>query len=278
MLFKKIKEFMRYFILIFLTALCVFSFYILIINATRANADIQKGFSLLPGKSFVKNLNNVLNNDNLPVIKSIINSLLIASASSVLTVYFSSLTAYAIHAYNFRFKQQIFMFILLIMMVPSQVSALGFVRWMGQLGFTDSFIPLILPGIAAPTTFFFMKQYMDSNLSLEIINAARVDGAKEFYTFNKVVIPIMKPAIAVQIIFAFIGSWNNYFIPSLILKKDAKKTLPILIAQLRSADYLKFDMGQVYMLMFIAIIPVSIAYLIFSKNIIGGIAEGSVKG
>lgn len=163
-------------------------------------------------------------------------------------------------------------------MVPGQVSALGFIRWVDTLGLMNSSVPLIVPSIAAPVVFFFMKQYMDSNLPMEIVEAARADGSKEFYTFNKIILPIMKPAIAVQAIFGFVGNWNNYLIPSLILKTDSKKTLPILIAQLRSADFLKFDMGQVYMLIFMAIIPVCIVYIILSKNIIGGLAVGSVKG
>ncbi len=274
----KVKKVFCYFVLIFLAVASLFPFYVLIVNATRAHADIQKGFSMIPAKAFFFNMKNVLGNENLPVLSGIKNSLIIATFSAGFCVYFSSLTAYAIHAYNFKYKQQIFMFILLIMMVPGQVSALGFIRWVAKLGLTDSYVPLIMPAIAAPAVFFFMKQFMDSNLPIEIIEAARVDGSKEFYTFNKIICPIMKPAIAAQLIFSFVGNWNNYLIPSLILKSDSKKTLPILIAQLRSADFLKFDMGQVYMLIFLAIIPVCIVYIALSKHIVGGLAAGSVKG
>ena len=142
----------------------------------------------------------------------------------------------------------------------------------------QSFIPLILPSIAAPTVFFFMKQYLDASLPMEIVEAARIDGAGEFYTFNKIVLPIMKPALAVQAIFSFVASWNNYFIPALVLDSADKKTLPILIAQLRSADFLKFDMGKVYMMVAIAILPVIIVYLLLSKFIVRGVALGGVKG
>lgn len=267
-----------YVVLILLTIICLFPFYILVINATRAHADIQKGFSMLPGSAFLFNLKNVLNNENLPVLLGTRNSLFIAGCGAVLSTYFSTLTAYAIHAYEFRWKKQIFIFILLIMMVPGQVSALGFIRWMDTLHLMNNFIPLIVPSIAAPAVFFFMKQYMDSNLPMEIVEAARVDGAKEFYTFNKIIIHMMKPAIAVQMIFSFVGNWNNYMIPSLILKEDEMKTLPILIAQLRTADFLKFDMGQVYMLIFMAIVPVCLVYMALSRYIVGGLAVGSIKG
>ena len=164
------------------------------------------------------------------------------------------------------------------MMVPTQVSALGFVKQMSDWGLTNSFIPLIVPSIAAPATFFFMKQYMDSALPLEIVEAARIDGAGEFRTFNELVTPILKPAIAVQAIFTFVSSWNNYFIPALILDAKDKRTLPIVIGIIRSADYAKFDMGAVYMAIGISIIPVAVVYLILSKFIIRGIALGAVKG
>jgi multiple sugar transport system permease protein len=219
-----------------------------------------------------------MQNQNLPVLRGILNSFIIAACSAVLTSYFSSLTAYAIHAYSFRGKQAVFTFILMIMMVPTQVSALGFVKLMRSMNFTNTYIPLIIPTIAAPIVFFYMKQYMESALPIEIVEAARIDGAHEFGAFNKIVLPIMKPAIAVQMIFALTSSWNNYFIPSLILDKKDMKTLPILIAQLRSADFLKFDLGQVYMMIAISIFPVVIVYLFLSKSIVQGIALGSVKG
>ena len=113
---------------------------------------------------------------------------------------------------------------------------------------------------------------------MSLIEAARIDGSGEFHTFNSIVLPLMKPAIAVQAIFTFVSNWNNYFTPALILHADKKKTLPILIAQLRAADWLKFDMGQVYVMITFSILPVIIVYLILSKHIVQGVALGSVKG
>lgn len=273
-----IRRVICYIVLIFFTILCLFSFYILIINSTRNHVDIQKGFSLFPGKAFVRNFKNLMNDTNLPVLRGIINSLIVAASSSLLTTYFSSLTAYAIHAYDFRGKKAIFTFILMIMMIPTQVSALGFVQMIRKMDLMNTYWPLIIPGIAAPIVFFFMKQYMESALPLEIVEAGRIDGAHEFRAFNKIVMPIMKPAIAVQLIFSFTTSWNNYFIPSLIVNKKDMKTLPILIAQLRSADFLKFDMGKVYMMIAISIFPVVVIYLLLSRYIVQGVALGSVKG
>ena len=261
-----------------LSFLCLFFFYILIDNATHNNFDIQKGFQLLPGGSFLTNLKNTMNDANVPVLSGLRNSLIVAGCSAALSCYFSALTAYAIYAYDFKFKNAAFTIILLIMTMPTQVSALGFLQLITKMGLKNSFIPLIIPSIAAPAVFFFMKQYLDASLPMEIVEAARIDGAGEFYTFNHIVLPIMKPALAVQAIFSFVSSWNNYFIPALVLDTADKKTLPILIAQLRSADFLKFDMGKVYMLVAIAILPVIIVYLLLSKFIVRGVALGGVKG
>ncbi len=267
-----------YLILIFLSVLCLFFFYLMVINSTRSNAQLARGFSLIPEGNFLKNLVNAWNDSSINIPRGMLNSLLIALSTAVLTTYFSALTAYGIHVYDFKGKKLAFTFIMAVMMIPPQVSALGFVQMMNKMNLTNNYIPLIIPGIAAPVVFFYMKQYMESVLPLEIIDAARVDGSNEFYTFNTIVLPIMKPAIAVQMIFSFVSSWNNYFIPALLLDEAELKTVPIMIAQLRSADYSKFDMGKVYMFILLSILPVIITYIFLSKSIIRGVTAGSVKG
>lgn len=266
-----------YVVLTIISFFCLFWFYILFINATRSHGELQTGFRLLPSDQLLVNWKNLVEG-TIPVWSGLINSLIVSTLSAALCVYFSTMTAYAIHAYDFKLKQPIYAFILMIMMIPTQVTALGFVKLVSNLKLEDSFIPLIIPSIAAPVTFFYMKQYMDSTLPLSLIEAARIDGSGEFKTFNNIVLPLMKPAIAVQAIFTFVTSWNNYFTPALILHEEKKKTLPILIAQLRSADWLKFDMGQVYVMIAFSIFPIIIVYLILSKHIVAGVALGSVKG
>ena len=266
-----------YIVLGIISFFCLFWFYVLFINATRSKGELQSGFTALPGTHLLENWTNLVNG-TLPVWSGLINSLVVATCSAALCVYFSTMTAYAIHAYEFKAKRFIYPFILMVMMIPTQVTALGFVQLVSKMQLENSFIPLIVPTIAAPVTFFYMKQYMESALPLSLIEAARIDGSGEFRTFNSIVLPLMKPAIAVQAIFTFVSSWNNYFTPALILHDDKKKTLPILIAQLRAADWLKFDMGQVYTMIAFSIFPVVIVYLILSKHIVQGVALGSVKG
>lgn len=266
-----------YIVLVLISILCLFWFYVLFINATRSHSDLTTGFRPFPSDNAIANWNNMLNS-TLPVVRGMINSFIVAGCSAVVSTYFSTMTAYAIHAYDFKLKKFMFTFILMVMTIPTQVTALGFIDLVDNMGLDDSYIPLIIPSIAAPATFFYMKQYMESALPLSLIEAARIDGSGEFRTFNSIVLPLMKPAIAVQAIFTFVSSWNNYFTPALILHDREMKTLPILIAELRSADFLKFDMGQVYMMIAFSIFPVILVYLILSKHIVQGVAMGSVKG
>ena len=271
------RKTIAYIVLILITFFCLIWFYILFINATRSNGELTRGFSPLPSHFLVTNWLNLISG-TLPVVKGMINSVIVSTCSAVLSVYFSTITAYAIHAYDFKGKKFMATFILAVMMIPTQVTALGFLQLINKLHMDDTFIPLIVPAIAAPVTYFYMKQYMESTLPLAIIEAARIDGSGEFRAFNSIVLPMMKPAIAVQAIFTFVSSWNNYFTPALVLHTDTKKTLPILIAQLRSADFLKFDMGQVYVMIAFSIFPVIVVYLLLSKFIVGGVALGGVKG
>lgn len=264
-------------VLILLSFMCLFFFYVLIINATRSHAELQKGFSALPGKYFFTNLKNVANDGSFPMFRGILNSLIVSGCSAALCTYFSALTAYGLYAYDFKGKKVAFTFIMAILVMPTQVTAMGFLKLVTNMGMYDSLLPLIIPSIASPAVFYFMYSYLQSSLPISLVEAARIDGSGEFKTFNHIVLPIMKPAIAVQAIFTFVGSWNNYFVPALIIQSKNKMTVPILIATLRGADYMNFDMGKIYMMITVAIVPIIIVYLLLSKYIIAGVTLGGVK-
>ena len=264
-------------VLILLSFMCLFFFYVLIINATRSHAELQKGFSALPGKYFFTNLKNVANDGSFPMFRGILNSLIVSGCSAALCTYFSALTAYGLYAYDFKGKKIAFTFIMAILVMPTQVTAMGFLKLVTIMGMYDSLLPLIIPTIASPAVFYFMYSYLQSSLPISLVEAARIDGSGEFKTFNHIVLPIMKPAIAVQAIFTFVGSWNNYFVPALIIQSKNKMTVPILIATLRGADYMNFDMGKIYMMITVAIVPIIIVYLLLSKYIIAGVTLGGVK-
>ena len=267
-----------YAVIIFLCFLCLFFFVMLFVNSSRTNNQLQRGFTLIPGGHFFYNMKNAFTDSSIQIPRGMINSFIVAAGAAVCTTYFSALTAYGLYVYNFRLRKIAYTFIIAVMMIPTQVSAVGFVQLAYKYGLNNKLWVLIVPSIAAPAVFFYMYQYLKATLPLDIVEASRIDGSSEFATFNRIVLPIMKPAMAVQMIFSFVAAWNNYFLPALLLTKAEKKTVPIMIAQLRSADYSKFDMGKVYMLILLAILPVIVVYVFLSKSIIKGVTSGSVKG
>ena len=267
---------------VILTIICLLPIYILIINATRSSTDIAGGFTLVPGSNFMKNLDNMFHKEPAKTafkpFYGYRNSLIITACSTFLTVFFSAMTAYGIHVYDFKLKEVSYTVILMVMMVPVQVTSAGFIQFMIQMKLHNTYWPLILPAIAAPGVVFFMRSYMKSSFPLDIVEAARIDGSSEFRTFLTIAIPMMKPAIAVQAIFAFVASWNNYYTPSMILLDGDKhkQTLPMMIQAIQSSDKF-YDYGVTYTCIAFSIIPIIIAYIALSRFIIAGVALGGVK-
>ena len=267
---------------IILTIICLLPIYILIINATRNTRDIANSISFIPGTNLGKNIDTLFKDVNYKTVYNVAigykNSFLITGISTFLTVFFSAMTAYGIHVYDFKLKEVSYTVILLVMMVPMQVTSAGFVAFMLKLHLTDTYWPLIIPAIAAPAVVYFMRSYMKSSFPLEIVEAARIDGCSEFRTFVSIAIPMMKPAIAVQAIFAFIASWNNFYTPNMILISSnfGQKTLPMMISAIQASD--KFiDYGAIYLAIALSILPIVIIYVLLSRFIIAGVALGGVK-
>ena len=277
---QMVTRVLAYIFLVFVTFLSLFSFYLLIINGSRSNAELQAGFTLIPSTHFGDNfITAITDNALFSLPRGLWNSFFIAASSAILTTYFSAMTAYGIHVYDFKGKKFIFTFILAVMMIPTQVSAAGFIQLVNQVHLNDTYWPLIIPAIAAPAIFFYMKQYIESSMPLEVIEAARVDGSNEFRTFNAIAVPRLKPAFAVQLIFGFGASWNNFFTPALVIDSSDNWTLPIMMSILRSKlNSQNGDLGEVYMMILLSIIPVVIVYLFLSKFIVKGVALGAVKG
>lgn len=273
-----IQQVIRNAVCIFLCILSLIPFWIMIVNATRTSVDIQSSFSLIPSHYLMENWQKLLYqaSQNVPLWRYMVNSLIIAGGSTILSVYFSTMTAYGVTAYKFRGANFAWAFIMAIMMIPVQVSSIGFFRFMYQIGWGNNYLPLIIPAIAAPATVFFMRQYMISALPLEILDSARIDGSGEFRTFNTIAVPLMKPAIATQCIFAFIGSWNNFYTPSMLLTSQAKMTLPMFVQQMRGERF-RSDHGIIYVGLVVTIMPIFIVYFLLSKYIIAGVALGGVK-
>ena len=273
-----LQRILVYTVLTFTALSIIFIFYTLIVNASRTHIDIQSGFRIWFGNYFGTNLSNLLENNNINVLNAMKNSLIIALLTAFLSTYVSALTAYGIHLYRFKGRNFLFMFILAVMMIPSQIASVGLITILYSVGWTDNYAVLIIPAMAAPATLFFIKQYLDSILHYELVEASRVDGASELRIFHQIVLPLIKPALAIQFIFSFVASWNNFFFPSLIITSPDKRTIPIVISLLKNSSPDAFDLGPVYMLMVLSIFPMIIVFIIFSRQIIKGITLGSVKG
>ncbi len=266
-----------YIVCIFLAVLSLFPFVIMIVNSTRSTFEIQQhAVSLIPSKYLMSNWAQFTGKSFNPV-TGFVNSVIVAVGATVCTVYFSTLTAYALVAYRWKLRKAFFTFILCVMMIPATVTTIGFYQFMYRIGMTNNFLALILPAIYAPSAVFFMRQFMLATFPLELLDSARIDGAKEFYTFNRIALPIMKPAMATQGIFSFVGTWNSLFIPSVILTDVNKFTMPLMVSLLKG-DIYKREFGAIYLGLTLTVLPLFVVYFALSKYIIAGVALGGVKG
>lgn len=275
----KAKKIFRTIICVLLCVISVFPFYVMIVNTTHTSDVIKHGVKLIPGGQLINNFKGMLERTagkGTTVWQAMLHSVIIAVPATILQVYFATLTAYGLTVYRFKLRDMAWAFIMAIMMIPAQVSIIGFMNLMIKINLYNTYWPLIIPAMAAPSTVYFMKQYMQGGLSVEIIEAARIDGSGEFSTFNKIALPLMKPAMATQAIFAFIASWNNLYTPTMMISDNRKYTLPMFITGLKS-DSIRTDYGFVYVGLTLTVLPLLIVYFALSKYIIAGVALGGVK-
>ena len=262
---------------IILAILSLFPFIIMIVNSTRSTTQIQQhAVSLVPSKYFLNNF-RILTGKSFNPAKGFMNSLIISIGVCVCSLYFSTLTAYSLVMYEWKLKNAFFGFIMGIMMIPATVTIIGFFQMVYKVHMTNHLIVLILPAIASPSMVFFMRQYMKPAVSVSLVESARIDGSNEFWTYNTIVLPIMKPAIATQAIFTFVTSWNDLFRPSVILTSQSKYTLPIMVSLL-NGDIYKREHGAIYVGLTLTALPLIVVYFLLAKYIVAGVALGSVKG
>lgn len=270
-----VKKFFIYGIMLFLALLAVVPIWLLLVNATRSTEQINSGISLIPGANMAYNW-NALTSRGFQIQQGFWNSLVIAVCATVVNVYFSAMTAYGLHVYRFPGRSFLWGLILLVMMLPASLSFIGFYKFMAMLHLLDNYLPLILPAMAGAATVLFIRQYLASVLSMDLVDASRIDGANELYTFNLIIMPIMSPALAAQAIFAFVGSWNNFFTPFVLISSTKKYTLPMLVQMLRG-DIYRTEYGGIYLGIAVSIVPILIFYSFMSRFIISGITMGGVK-
>lgn len=271
----KVKKGIIYACMILLAAVCLLPFLLMMVNATRSGVEITHSFTLIPSNHLGENWTALFAYVNL--FKGFKNSLLVAVPATILTAYFSAITAYALAVYRFKGNGWLFKILVVFMMIPAQLSLIGFYNLCQKLHMVDSYLPLIIPAIASPGTVFFLRQYVQSTLSKALLEAARIDGAGELHIFHRIVLPIMAPGIATMSIGAFIGNWNNYLLPLILLNTPDKMTLPVMISTLNAATDLQKNQGAIYLGVAISVVPILIVFCFCSKYIISSISAGSVK-
>jgi multiple sugar transport system permease protein len=245
----------------------------MLISSTHTNQDISTKLLLWPGNQFVNNYERLMGTIN--VWRGFLNSLIITVSSTVLTLYFSALTAYGFSKYDFKYKNLFFALILGTMMIPGELGIIGFFQQMNSFHMLNTYWPLILPGIANAFGTFFLKQICDTAVSHEILESARMDGCGELKAFHRLVLPMMLPSIATFGIFAFIGTWNSFLTPMIILFNNNMQPLPVMVAMTRgqfSTDY-----GAQYVGILISVIPIMVLFAALSKKIMNNISAGALK-
>lgn len=267
-----------YALCIFVAVICLFPFFALLITVTKDSATIQSGFSFSLGNNFFDNISNLftyMDNMGYNIFRSFFNSCVISICSTALCVYFSALTAYACHVYDFKGKEIFEKFILFLIIIPGQLGTVGFFRLVFEMNLQETYIPFIIPAIASPSTVFFLRQYLRSNFSKEYVDAARMDGASEFRIFNMICLPYIKTALATMALFGIISSWNAVMGPLMFITEPQNYTLPQILFFLNANN--NPDYGQVYTGVLLTMIPMLVIYFFMSKVIMKGVASGGLK-
>lgn len=203
------------------------------------------------------------------------NSLIVAGGLTVLSVLINSMAAYAFAKLNFPGREKLFTLLLLTMMVPGQVTMMPVFIILKNLGLLNSYLGLIIPGSASVFAVFMLKQFM-YEIPDELLEAARIDGCSEFRIYRSIILPLCKPIIATLIIFNFMGAWNEFLWPLIIMLDEKKYTLPVALSNL-NGQY-NTEWGLLMAGSVVVVIPVILIFLLAQKHYIKGIAAGAVKG
>ena len=275
----KIKRFISrgliYLFAILVAVVAFYPFFVMIISSTHDNYNIVARINILPGTHLKENFERLT--QNIDLYRGIINSLILAAAVTIIQNYFTMMAAYAFSKYNFKGKNFLFSVVLVAMMLPGQLGIIGFYKEIQALKLLNSYFTLIVPTIANCFAVFFYKQYIDGALPNELIEAAIMDGCGELTIYHKLVLPLVIPALVTQGVMTFIGTWNSYLTPLIVLNDKKKFTLPLMIATVSDATHA--DYGAQYVGMLVSIIPMVIVFCFASKIIMEKISIGAaVKG
>lgn len=270
---RKWKNMLHIIPLLIVSIVSIIPFYFILSMATHSTGEIYKGDVFIFGNKLLENVSTIIQSGFL---KYYWNSFYTAALSGALCIFISAMAAYALSVYQFKQKDFFYSFIVISMMIPAQISLIGYTIEMRNLHLINTHMPLILTWGASAYGVFFITQYMKNSLPKELVESARIDGSGEFHTFMLIGLPMIKPAIGTLFMLVFLWSWNNFLMPSTVLTQSKKFTIPLGIQTLATA-YTQ-DWGARGAALAIAVIPILIIFAFGSKYFIKGLAAGAVKG
>ena len=265
------KSALKNIFLLIISAVMLFPFYWIIVGSTNSSKDITKGV-LTFGTEFVNNFNGIQANGS--IFRAIGNTAVITITQVVIVVIISAMAGYGFEKYPNKIRDKLFNVFLLTMMIPFAAVMIPLFNLMFDVGLIDTHLSVIIVALSNTFLIFFFRQSFKS-FPTEVIEAARVDGAGEFFIFFRIVVPPMKATFAAGFIYAFMKEWNNYLWPLLTLQSTENQTLTLFISNLSSAYYV--DYGQIMVAVLIATLPTIVVFMTMQKHFVAGIL-GSVKG
>lgn len=272
-----ITKVLLYAILVAGAVLSFLPFYWMLVLSTHNTQTIFRlPPPLLPGSNLVANYQNML--QVIPFWRNFLNSAVVATLSTLLTLLFCSMGGYAFAMYKFPGRDKLFALMLGTMMVPSLVMLIPWFIVISRFGWTNDLKALIVPGAVTAFGIFWMRQYISANISPELLDAARVDGCSEFMIFFRVVAPLLLPAFGALGIMSFMGSWNAFMYPLVVIKNVDVSTLPLALQILRGDPYRGGDYGVLMFGTTLAMLPVLVVFWIASRHFISGLTAGALKG
>lgn len=262
--------------LIATVALSIFPLYYMVVVATRSNDAIGTlPPPLTPGSNLGDNTGRLLSNENAAFVTGMVNSAIISVTLTLSVVFFSTLAGFAFAKLRFVGRNKLMLSILVTMMVPAQLGVVPLYMMMAKLEWANHLQSVIVPFLVNGFGVFMMRQYVSQSVPDELIEAARVDGCSTFRIYWNVVLPALRPAIAVLALFTFMAQWNEFFWASLAMGDPSNPTVQISLQHLSTGYY--NDYAQVFAGTMLSILPLLAVFILFGRQIIGGIMEGALK-
>ena len=270
---KRISAAIKQIILILMTLVMFFPLYIVFVMGTYYSEDIFKGLPMLPSDYFLTNLKLVISKG---FFSAYLNSITVSVASVILSVLVSTMIGFALAKYNFKGKKFIFAFVMAIMMIPGQISMIGYMLEMRKMNLINTLLPLIFTWAAHPLGAFLMMQFISDGIPDELLESARLDGCSEPGIFFKIVIPCIKSGFVTLATLVLLWSWNNYVLPLILINKQELFTIPLMVNNLSNA--FRSDYGAIMCALGLSVLPMIVIFSLCSRTFIQGIAAGAVKG